>query len=130
MTKPTKTVSTDAAPAAIGPYSQAVACDSMLFLSGQIGLDPTTMELVRGGTLAELDQVLKNLEAVLRAGGCGFADVVRTTVYLMDLGEFAAVNEAYARVFGDARPARATVQAAALPKGARVEIDCIARIPG
>ncbi len=124
-----RSVATESAPSAIGPYSQAVVCDSMLWCSGQIGLDPQTMQMVEGGTLAELEQVLANLEAVLRAGGCGFGDVVRTTVFLADLGDFAAVNERYAEAFGESRPARACVQAAALPKGARVEIDCVARIP-
>lgn len=129
MSDGTRPISTENAPAAIGPYSQAVVCDSMLWCSGQIGLDPATMQMVEGGTLAELEQVLKNLEAVLAAAGCGFADVVRTTVYLADLGDFSAVNERYAQSFGDSRPARACVQAAALPKEARVEIDCVARIP-
>lgn len=124
-----KPVVTSHAPAAIGPYSQAVVCDRMLWCSGQIGLDPKTMEMVGGGTLAELEQVLSNLKAVLHAAGCSFRDVVRTTVYLADLADFAAVNERYALSFGESRPARACIQAAALPKGARVEIDCVARIP-
>lgn len=121
-------VKSAAAPAAIGPYSQAVRAGDMVFLSGQVPLDPATGELVGGDIAAQTDRVLDNLDAVLVAAGCSFADVVRTTIYLVDLGDFAAVNQTYAKRFreGHPFPARATVQVAALPKGARVEIDAIA----
>jgi len=119
-------VSTDRAPRAIGPYSQAVSSRGVLYLSGQVALDPESGELV--GTTAEEQaaQALKNIAAVLAAAGSGFDRVVKTTVYLTDMNDFAAVNAIYARSFGDSRPARATVQVAGLPKGARVEIDAIA----
>jgi 2-iminobutanoate/2-iminopropanoate deaminase len=117
------------APAAIGPYSQAVRSGELVFLSGQIPLDPKTGELVTGDIGKETDRVLDNLAAVLKAAGCGFADVLRTTIYLTNLGDFAAVNETYGKRFPSSPPARATVQVAALPKGARVEIDAIARVP-
>lgn len=120
------TISTDRAPAAIGPYSQAVEAGDWVFCSGQIGLDPGTGQLVGGGTAAEAEQVMKNLQAVLEAAGLGFAQVVRTTVYLLDLTDFAAVNEIYARYVRVPYPARATVGVAALPRGARVEIDAVA----
>lgn len=119
-------VSTDSAPKAIGPYSQAVKAGGMIFCSGQIPLDPATGELVSADIQTETRRVLDNLVAVLAAAGAKPAHVVRTTIFLTDLGDFAKVNEVYATVFGDAPPARATVQVAALPKGARVEIDCIA----
>jgi len=122
-----KQIQTTAAPAAIGPYSQAILVDGWLYCSGQIALDPSTGEMVTGGTEAETRQVLANLSAVLEAAGLGMEDVVRTTIYLVDLGEFVLVNELYAEAFGSAKPARATVEVSALPKGARVEIDCIAR---
>ena len=119
-------IRTDRAPQAIGPYSQALACGDLVFLSGQIGLDPATGTLVAGGTAAEAERVLSNLEAVLAAAGLGFADVVRTTIYLVDLADFAAVNEVYQHHVREPYPARATVGVAALPRGARVEIDAIA----
>jgi 2-iminobutanoate/2-iminopropanoate deaminase len=119
-------IRTDRAPQAIGPYSQAVAAGDLVFLSGQIGLDPATATLVSGGTAAEADQVLKNLQAVLAAAGLDFEAVVRTTIYLVDLADFAAVNDVYQRYVREPYPARATVGAAALPRGARVEIDAIA----
>jgi 2-iminobutanoate/2-iminopropanoate deaminase len=119
-------ISTDRAPKAIGPYSQAVRANGFLFLSGQVPLDPGTGELVRGTIDEETARVLRNLEAVLEAAGSGFDKVVRTTVFLVDLADFAAMNAVYARHFGDARPARSTVQVAALPRGARIEIDVIA----
>jgi 2-iminobutanoate/2-iminopropanoate deaminase len=121
-------VETDAAPRAIGPYSQAVSAQPgrLLFLSGQIPLDPKTGELVQGDVSVQTERVLENLGAVLRAASLGFADVVRCTVYLTDLSEFAAVNAVYARYFASSPPARATVQVSALPRGARVEIDAIA----
>jgi 2-iminobutanoate/2-iminopropanoate deaminase len=121
-------IATERAPKAIGPYAQAVACGGFLFLSGQVPLDPATGGLVRGTIQEEVGRVLENLKAVLAAGGSGFDRVVRTTVYLTDLADFGAMNEVYARYFGDSRPARATVQVAALPRGARVEIDAIAAI--
>ncbi len=119
-------ITTDAAPPAIGPYSQAVQVGQWLFLSGQIGLDPATGELVSGGVAAETQRVLDNLLGVLEAAGAAFANVVRTTIYLADLSDFGRVNEIYGRVFRAPFPARATVGVAALPRGARVEIDAIA----
>jgi 2-iminobutanoate/2-iminopropanoate deaminase len=124
----TKIVTTDGAPGAIGPYSQAVRSGDLLFLSGQVGLDPGTGTLVRGSVEEEAARVLENLGAVLRAAGADFQQVVKTTVYLTDMRDFEALNGIYARYFGDSRPARATVQVSGLPKGARVEIDAIARI--
>jgi len=121
------TVHTDDAPAAIGPYSQAVTVDGWLFASGQIPLDPATGELVTGSVADQTDQVFKNLAAVLAEGGASLSSVVKTTVYLVDMSTFTEMNEAYARHFGDHRPARATVEVAALPKGVDVEIDVIAR---
>jgi len=120
---------TNDAPAAIGPYSQAVRAGGMLFLSGQIPLDPTTGHLVTGDIATQTQRVLDNLSRVLAAAGCGFEDVVRTTIYLVDLEQFAAVNEVYGRAFRPPYPARATVQVSALPRGARVEIDAVALIP-
>jgi 2-iminobutanoate/2-iminopropanoate deaminase len=119
-------IKTPDAPAAIGPYSQAVQAGSFLFLSGQIPLDPKTGELVTGDIQKETNRVLDNLGAVLKAAGLSFDNVVRTTIYLTNLGDFQAVNETYGARFGKTPPARATVQVAALPKGARVEIDAIA----
>lgn len=120
-------ISTPEAPAAIGPYSQAVASGDLVFLSGQIGLDPASGQLVTGGTEAETERVLANLGAVLAATGLTFDHIVRTTIYLVDLGDFAKVNELYGKRFTAPYPARATVGVAALPRGARVEIDAIAR---
>ena len=117
----------DGAPRAIGPYSQAVESDGWLFTSGQVGLDPATGELVAGGFEAQTRQVFANLEAVLAAGGCSLQDVVKATVYLADMADFPKLNGIYAEAFGEHKPARSTVQAAALPKGARVEIDLVAR---
>ena len=119
-------VSTSAAPQAIGPYSQAIVTGALVFTAGQISLDPTTMQVVGAGVAEQTEQVLKNLAAVLEAAGSGLARVVKTTVYLADMADFAAMNEVYAKHFGDHKPARATVQAAGLPKNARVEIDAIA----
>ncbi|MBM4269111.1 MAG: RidA family protein [Deltaproteobacteria bacterium] len=118
-------VASDRAPAAIGPYAQAIVANGFVFCSGQIGLDPATGSLVAGGVAAETEQVLRNLTAVLEAAGSGLDRVVRTTIYLVDMADFASVNAIYAGVFGVARPARATVAVAALPKGARIEIDAI-----
>ena len=114
------------APAAIGPYSQAVRHKDFVFLSGQIALDPATGEIVEGDVGAQAKQVLKNLGAVLGAAGCSYADVVRTTIYLVNMKDFQAVNAAYAKVFTEPFPARATVQVSALPRGSLVEIDAIA----
>ncbi len=119
-------VATDGAPKAIGPYSQAIDTESLVFLSGQIPLDPATGQMVAGGIAEQTERVIKNLEAVLKASGLTLNHVVRTTVFLADLGEFAAMNEVYARHFPKDPPARSTIQAAALPKGARIEIDAIA----
>lgn len=121
-----RAVATDQAPKAIGPYSQAVRAGRWLFCSGQIGLDPASGELVGGGVTAETTRVLENLSAVLQAAGASLADVVRTTIYLTDLGDFAPVNEVYARYFSAPFPARATIGVAALPRGAAVEIDAVA----
>lgn len=123
----TKTIlSTDAAPKAIGPYSQAVRAGDFVFTSGQIALDPKTGEMVTGGTASEAKQVLANLVAVLAAAGATPADVVKTTIFLADMGDFAEVNALYGEVFRTELPARSTVQAAKLPKGARVEIEAVA----
>lgn len=123
-----KAIHSDQAPKAIGPYSQAVQVDAgkMTFLSGQIPLDPTTMEMVQGDVVAQAERVMENLEAVLAASGLDFSHVVRCTIFLTDLGDFARVNEVYGRYFTGAPPARATVQVAALPRGSKVEIDAIA----
>ena len=123
-----KAITTTAAPAPVGPYNQAVLAGGWLYCSGQIPLDPTTGAMVGDGDVAEeTRQVLKNLVAVLNEAGATPAQVVRTTVFLVDLGDFQTVNQLYADVFGDGvSPARACVQVAALPKGARVEIDCVA----
>ncbi len=121
-------VSSPDAPAAIGPYSQAIACDGWLYLSGQIPLDPSTGKLVSGDVAAQTQRVLDNLAAVLRAAGADFDRVVKTTIYLKDLADFTTVNAVYAQRFSDNPPARATVQVAALPLGASVEIDAVARL--
>jgi 2-iminobutanoate/2-iminopropanoate deaminase len=123
---PTKHVSTSDAPAPIGPYSQGVISGGLLFCSGQIALDPGTGEMVEGGVEAQTERVLENLVAVLTGAKMGLENVVKTTVYLADMGDFPAMNEVYARFLGERAPARTTVQAGALPKGARVEIDVIA----
>lgn len=118
-------VSSAAAPKAVGPYSQAVSCGGFLFCSGQIPLDPATGKLVEGGIREQTDRVLRNLEAVLVAGNSGMAAVVKTTVYLLDMGEFQAMNEVYGSFFPEDPPARVTVQVSKLPAGARVEIDAV-----
>jgi 2-iminobutanoate/2-iminopropanoate deaminase len=120
-------VSTSNAPTAIGPYSQAIAAGDLVFCSGQVGLDPGTGELVTGGVEAEAERALRNLTAVLDAAGCTFDDVVKTTVFLADIGDFAAVNAVYGRFMPDPPPARSTFAVGALPKGARIEIEAIAR---
>jgi len=125
-----RTVSTDRAPAAIGPYSQAVVAAGLLFSAGQIALDPRSGGLVSADIVAQTEQVMANLSAVLQSAGASWGDVVKTTVYLLDLNDFRVVNEIYGRVLGDARPARSTVQVAALPRGALVEIDLVATVRG
>jgi 2-iminobutanoate/2-iminopropanoate deaminase len=122
-------IQTADAPAAIGPYSQAIAAGGMLYVSGQIPLDPISGALLEGDTAAQARLVLSNLEAILKAGGCTFGDVVRSTIFLIDLGDFAAVNAVYSEKFTAPFPARVTIQVAALPRGSKVEIDAIALIP-
>jgi 2-iminobutanoate/2-iminopropanoate deaminase len=119
-------VSSSEAPKAIGPYSQAVRVGQLLFVSGQVPLDPATGQIVAGDIAAQTRRVFDNLGAVLKAGGRSFADVVKTTVFLADMNDFAAVNDVYGTYFSEPYPARATVQVARLPKDARVEIDLIA----
>jgi len=121
---------TDRAPAAIGPYSQAVSAGGFVFTSGQVALDPETGEIVAGGFEAQAKQVLRNLERVLESAGCAFEDVVKATIYLADLKDFPRLNELYGEALGTHRPARSTVQVAGLPKGALVEIDLVAVKPG
>lgn len=121
-----KHVSTDKAPAAIGPYSQAIIAGGFLFTAGQIALDPATGQLVAGDVTEQTERVMTNLEAVLAASGVTWAEVVKTTVYLQDLAHFPIVNELYGKRLGPARPARSTVQVSGLPRGALVEIDAIA----
>jgi len=120
---------TDKAPQAIGPYSQAVEVDGWIYTSGQVGLDPATGELVPGGFEAQARRVFENLREVLASGGCTFSEVVKATVYVKDLADFPKLNAIYAEAMGDHRPARSTVEVAALPKGALVEIDFVARVP-
>ena len=119
-------ISTGAAPKALGPYSQGIRAGEFLFVSGQVPIDPATGELVQGGIAVQTRRVLENIEAILKAGGASFGQVVRTTVYLADLGDFGAMNEVYATFFTPPQPARSTIQAARLPRGARIEIDLIA----
>lgn len=121
-------VQTSAAPAAIGPYSQAIKTNALLFVSGQIPLDPTTGTLVSGDIAAQTHQVLQNLKAILEAGGSGFDAVVRTTIFLKDMDDFQKVNEVYGSYFSKPFPARATVQVARLPRDVGVEIDAIAHV--
>ena len=125
MGQPTA-VQTPRAPAAIGPYSQAIVSGEWVFCSGQIPVVPETGVLVEGGVTEQTERVLTNLAAVLEAAGTGLGQVLKTTVFLADMQDFAAMNEVYARRFGDHRPARSTIQAAALPRGSRVEIECVA----
>jgi 2-iminobutanoate/2-iminopropanoate deaminase len=125
-----KQVKTDNAPAAIGPYSQAVIAGGFVFSAGQIPLDPATGQIVDGGIKGQTERVMQNLLAVLEAAGLAWTDVIKTTVYLHDMADFPTVNEIYARFLGDARPARSTVQVTALPRGALVEIDFIAKASG
>jgi 2-iminobutanoate/2-iminopropanoate deaminase len=121
-------VQSSSAPAAIGPYSQAIKVGNLLFCSGQIALDPKTMQMVGASAAEQAEQVLKNLAAVLTAGGASLQQVARTTIFLVSMADFAAVNEVYGRHFGAHKPARATVAVKELPKGGLVEIDCIASV--
>jgi 2-iminobutanoate/2-iminopropanoate deaminase len=126
---PLKTVHTEKAPAAIGPYSQGIIANGFLFTAGQVALDPMSAQVVAGDVVAQAEQVFKNLKAILDAAGVTWSDVVKATVFLMDMGDFPRVNEVYARVMGDSRPARSTVQVSGLPRGVLVEIDLVAAIP-
>ena len=123
-------IATPDAPKAIGPYSQGVIAAGLLFTAGQIALDPATGNVIEGDVTAQTRRVLKNLEAILTAAGARWTDVVKTTVFLHDMGDFAKVNEVYAEVFGSARPARSTVQVSALPRGVLVEIDAVVAVSG
>ena len=124
-----ETIHTDHAPAAIGPYSQAIIAKGFLFTAGQIALDPATAQVVPGDVIAQTEQVFKNLAAILSAAGASWGDVAKATVYLMDMKDFPLVNEVYARAMGDARPARSTVQVSGLPRGVMVEIDLVVALP-
>jgi 2-iminobutanoate/2-iminopropanoate deaminase len=121
-----KIISTPKAPAAIGPYSQAIRIGDFLYTSGQISLDPETMEMIAGDIEVETEKVLKNIEAILKEDGLNLNNIIKTTVYLTDLSEFTRMNQVYEKFFADTKPARACVQVAALPKGAKVEIDVVA----
>ena len=123
-----RAISTAGAPAAVGPYSQGIVVDGFLFSAGQAALDPATGALVDGGIEAETERVMASLTAVLDAAGCAWGDVVKTTIFIVDMGDFAAVNAIYGRFVSDPPPARSTVGVAALPKGAHVEIEVIARL--
>ena len=123
-----RAVSTEGAPAAVGPYSQGIVVDGLLFCAGQAALDPATGNLVEGGIEPETERVMANLTAVLDAAGATWNDVVKTTIFLVDMGDFGTVNGIYGRYVGDPPPARSTVGVAALPKGAHVEIEAVARI--
>jgi 2-iminobutanoate/2-iminopropanoate deaminase len=122
----TTVVATDKAPGAIGPYSQAIKLNNLVFTAGQIPLDPATGKLIEGDIAAQTERVMQNLQAVLEAAGSSLGQVVKTTCFLANMDEFAAFNEVYARYFSENRPARSTVQAARLPAGASVEVECIA----
>ncbi len=119
-------IATDSAPKAIGPYSQAVIANGLIYSAGQIAFNPATMEVVGGGIKEQTERVLANLRAVLEAAGSGLSKVVKTTVFLVDMADFPAMNEAYAAAFGEHRPARSTVAVSALPRGVRVEIEVVA----
>jgi len=121
-------IATSNAPKAIGPYSQATVVNGMVYTAGQIAFDPTTMEVVTGGIREQTERVLANLQAVLKAAGSDFSKVVKTTVFLVDMADFTAMNEVYAAAFGDHKPARSTVAVAGLPRGVRVEIDVVAAV--
>ena len=124
----TTMISTPGAPRAIGPYSQGITANGFLFTAGQVGFDPASGELVDGGIAEQTHRVLQNIRAILRAGGTDIASVVKTTVFLVDMADFALMNEVYAEFFGDHRPARSTVAVASLPRGARVEIEAVAAV--
>ena len=130
MTAPTqlRTVHTAQAPAAIGPYSQAVVANGFVFTAGQIALDPATMEIVPGDVVAQTERVLANLQAILAEAGASWSTVVKTTVFLADMADFPRMNEVYARAFGDARPARSTVAVKGLPRNVLVEIEAVALV--
>ena len=121
-----RSIKAPGAPNAVGPYSHAIVAGDFVYCSGQVPLDPTTAELVTGDIAVQTNRILDNLAAVLAAAGSGLDRVVKTTVFLADIGDFAAMNDAYAKRFGDHRPARSTIGVAALPRGARVEIECVA----
>jgi len=122
-------ISTSNAPAAIGPYSQAIRAGNLIFTAGQVGLDPQSGQLVEGGIREQTEAALRNLQSVLKAAGCSFSDVIKTTVFIMDMNDFTAMNEVYQQFLGDIiPPARSTVQVAGLPRGAMVEIECVAMI--
>ena len=121
-------LSTADAPEAIGPYSQATAVGGFLFTAGQIAFDPKTMQIIEGDVTAQAEQVMKNLTAVLSNAGCSWAEVAKTTIFIVDMNDFAKVNEVYAKHIGGSRPARSTVAVAGLPRGVRVEIECIAKV--
>lgn len=123
-----KVISTDKAPAAIGPYSQAVRANGLLFCSGQIAIDPVTGELIQGDVAVQAERVMENIAAVLAEVGAGFADVIKTTIYLVEMGDFAVVNEVYGRYFSSHKPARSTVAVKSLPRGALLEIEVVAGV--
>lgn len=123
-----RVISTPKAPAAIGPYSQGIVANGLLFTAGQIALDPDTMQIVAGDVVDQTERVLANLTAILDAAGATWNDVVKTTVYLFDMNDFPRVNEVYGKAIGDARPARSTVQVSALPRGVLVEIDAVVKV--
>jgi 2-iminobutanoate/2-iminopropanoate deaminase len=124
-----KTVHTNAAPAAIGPYSQGIVANGFLFTAGQIAIDPATGQIVNGGVAKQTERVMANLAAVLATVNATWKDVVKTTVFLHDMGDFPVVNEVYGKALGEARPARSTVQVSALPRGVLVEIDAVVAVP-
>ena len=124
-----RTIAVEHAPKAIGPYAQGVVAGGFLFTAGQVPFDPDTMKIVEGDIAVQTARVLDNLAAVLKGAGCAFSDVVKATVFLADLGDFAEMNKVYAARFGDHRPARSTVEVSKLPAGARIEIDLVARVP-
>jgi 2-iminobutanoate/2-iminopropanoate deaminase len=126
---PRTTISTGGAPAAVGPYSQAVRWGNLIYTAGQLGLDPQTGQLAEGGIEAQTRQALTNIQAILEAAGTSMANVIKTTVYLQDIGDFRAMNEVYATFYPDTPPARSAVQAAALPLGGLIEIEVVAAVP-
>lgn len=128
MNQPKKIIATEGAPKAIGPYSQAVRAGDFIFVSGQLPMDPETMQLIDGDIAAQTERALENIVAILKSEGADFSNVVRATVYLADINDFAAMNEVYARYAGDAPPARVALQVARLPRDARIEIDAIAYV--